>query len=202
MFASISSQVQCLASRRPSAYNHSIYSRRGCNKGTPNLARRTMTLMHTAREIIGTNGPSGLWRGTAATLLRNVPGVAIYFTGLNQLRGFMATSPYFASVQSRPTNQHASVLPKLTGTGNLLAGATARTTVGFILNPFAVIKARFEATLQSNLYAYESLSTAFLSLARAGPSELFRGFVPSALRDAPYAGLFIVFYEGIKHEAS
>lgn len=59
-----------------------------------------------------------------------------------------------------------------------------------------------KAFLKSNLYAYESLGTAFMSLVRAGPSELFRGFVPSALRDAPYAGLFIVFYEGIKHEAS
>lgn len=76
--------------------------------------------------------------------IRNVPGVAIYFTGLNQLRAFMATSPHFASVQSPPANQHASVLPKLTGTGNLLSGAAARTTVGFVLNPFAVIKARFE----------------------------------------------------------
>lgn len=123
-----------------------------------------MTLMRTAREIVRTTGPLGLWRGTAATLLRsvtlsrhsfiisqrsdinhrNVPGVAVYFTGLNQLRAFMATSPYFASYQKRPANQHASVLPKLTGTGNMLSGAAARTTVGFILNPFAVIKARFE----------------------------------------------------------
>ena len=39
-------------------------------------------------------------------------------------------------------------------------------------------------------------------MAKGGPSELFRGFLPSALRDAPYAGLFIVFYEGIKYETS
>jgi hypothetical protein len=40
------------------------------------------------------------------------------------------------------------------------------------------------------------------SITRAGPSELFRGFLASSLRDAPYAGLFVVFYEGIKHEAA
>lgn len=39
-------------------------------------------------------------------------------------------------------------------------------------------------------------------MALGGPSKLFVGFLPSALRDAPYAGLFVVFYEGIKHETS
>lgn len=31
-------------------------------------------------------------------------------------------------------------------------------------------------------------------------SELFRGFLATSLRDAPYAGLFVVFYEGIKRD--
>ena len=53
---------------------------------------------------------------------------------------------------------------------------------------------------KSNIYAYESLGVAFGSLARQGPSELLRGFLASSLRDAPYAGLFVVFYEGIKGE--
>lgn len=53
---------------------------------------------------------------------------------------------------------------------------------------------------QSNIYAYESLPGAFGSLVRQGPSELLRGFLASSLRDAPYAGLFVVFYEGIKRE--
>lgn len=51
------------------------------------------------------------------------------------------------------------------------------------------------------MYAYESLTGALMSIVRQGPSELFRGFLASSLRDAPYAGLFIVFYEGIKREA-
>jgi solute carrier family 25 protein 38 len=41
-----------------------------------------------------------------------------------------------------------------------------------------------------------------LSIVRGGPSELFRGFLASSLRDAPYAGLFLVFYEATKHEAA
>jgi len=112
----------------------------------------------------------------------------------------MATSPYFALVHQRspPDNANASVLPKLTSTGNLLAGATTRVGVGLLLNPFSVLKARYE----SSMYAYESLGGAFVSIVRQGPHELLRGFLASSLRDAPYAGLFVVFYEGIKREAS
>lgn len=52
------------------------------------------------------------------------------------------------------------------------------------------------------MYAYKSLGGALSSIAKQGPQELLRGFMASALRDAPYAGLFVVFYEGIKREAS
>lgn len=63
----------------------------------------------------------------------------------------MASSPYFARVQRQSElkrgNKHASVLPTLSTQGNLLAGATARVGVGFLLNPFSVLKARFEVSL-------------------------------------------------------
>ena len=49
---------------------------------------------------------------------------------------------------------------------------------------------------------YQSFPTALASILRAGPAELFKGFVPSAIRDAPYAGLFVACYEGIKRETA
>jgi solute carrier family 25, member 38 len=66
-------------------------------------------------------------------------------TSLTQLRAFMATSSYFAPVRQRSHHDlNSSVLPKLTSGGNLLAGASARVAVGFLLNPFTLLKARFE----------------------------------------------------------
>ncbi|KAF8966399.1 mitochondrial carrier [Flammula alnicola] len=163
---------------------------------------RSSVILGTTRDVIAQHGLKGLWRGTMPSLVRNVPGVAMYMTSLTQLRTFMARSPYFARVKKYPSGElsdkNGSVLPSLTSQGNLLAGATTRVAVGFLLNPFSVLKARFE----SNIYAYESLSGALISITRQGPSELLRGFLASSLRDAPYAGLFVVFYEGIKREAS
>ena len=66
-----------------------------------------------------------------------------------------------------------------------------------MLLPFHV---RDDIISQSNVYAYGSLTTALGSILRSGPSELLRGFLASSLRDAPYAGLFVVFYEGTKRE--
>ncbi|KAJ7229090.1 solute carrier family 25 member 38 [Mycena pura] len=158
--------------------------------------RHTTSILRSSRQIVASQGLIGLWRGTGATLIRNVPGVAMYMTGLTQLRTVMAKSPYFAVVNSSDT-RNASVLPKLSSQGNLLAGATMRVAVGFMLNPISVLKARYE----SNMYAYTSLTSAFLSIARLGPSELFRGFLASSLRDAPYAGIFVLLYEGIKRQS-
>ena len=52
---------------------------------------------------------------------------------------------------------------------------------------------------QSSYYSYGSFGEAFFGLLRAGPKEIFRGAVASSLRDAPYAGIFVVFYEHIKN---
>lgn len=81
--------------------------------------------------------------------VRNVPGVALYMTSLTQVRTLLATSPHFARVRRPPpAHAHTSVLPSLTSQGNLIAGATTRVCVGFLLNPFSVLKARFEVRLR------------------------------------------------------
>ena len=56
----------------------------------------------------------------------------------------MAVSPLFAAVRKPDPERHSSVLPVLTSLGNLLAGATTRVAIGFVLNPFSVLKARYE----------------------------------------------------------
>lgn len=57
--------------------------------------------------------------------------------------------------------------------------------------PITVLKVRFE----SSLYAYSSLRAAARALWAEGARGLFAGFGATALRDAPYAGLYVLFYE-------
>ncbi|KAF8451034.1 solute carrier family 25 member 38 [Boletus edulis BED1] len=161
-------------------------------------SRNTVFVRESVHGIIKQNGIVGLWRGTGASLIRNVPGVALYFTSLTHLRSIMARSPHFSVPTVTASGGKKSVLPKLTNQGNLLAGATARIAVGFLLNPFSVLKARFE----SEHFAYRSLTGSLASIVRTGPKELMRGFVASSLRDAPHAGLFVLLYEAIKRESA
>ncbi|KAF8554100.1 solute carrier family 25 member 38 [Imleria badia] len=161
-------------------------------------SRNTTLIWRTAHDIIKRDGIGGLWRGTSASLVRNIPGVALYFTSLTHLRTVMARSPYFSIPTVMRKEDAKSVLPKLTNQGNLFAGATARIGVGFLLNPFSVLKARFE----SEHFAYRSLTGSLVTIIRTGPKELMRGFMASSLRDAPYAGLFVLLYEAVKRESS
>lgn len=99
----------------------------------------------------------------------------------------------------RRRGQHSSSLVKLSNTGNLLAGAVARTFAGMLLMPLTIIKVRYE----SSLYNYSSIASAGRDIyAREGARGFFSGFGATALRDAPYAGLYVLFYEQSKKRLS
>ena len=62
-----------------------------------------------------------------------------------------------------------------------------------------VIKVRYE----SNLYAYKSISGAGKDILKTeGLRGFFSGFGATAIRDAPYAGLYVLFYEQLKKKLS
>lgn len=85
-------------------------------------------------------------------------------TGLTHLRSFIARSPRFSI--KKVQNNTKTVLPKLSNSGNLLAGATARIAVGLVLNPFSVVKARLEVCLIHLDISY--FMAAITNLGRAG----------------------------------
>lgn len=65
--------------------------------------------------------------------------------------------------------------------------------------PLTVLKVRYESTL----YNYNSLPRAALDIYRhEGIRGFFSGFGATAIRDAPYAGLYILFYEQSKKHLS
>jgi transmembrane carrier protein len=86
---------------------------------------------------------------------------------------------------------------RLTNTANLLSGALARAAAGFGVMPITVLKVRYE----SSLFSYTSLAQACTDIYRAhGMRGFFAGFGATAVRDAPYAGLYVLFYEAWKRQ--
>lgn len=63
------------------------------------------------------------------------------------------------------------------------------------MTPVTVIKVRYE----SSFYSYQSILGAASSIWKTeGWKGFFSGFGATAVRDAPYAGLYVVFYEQCK----
>jgi hypothetical protein len=114
------------------------------NKLTISRLPKRVSVIHVTRRIVASDGFLGLWRGSTASLIRNVPGIAMYMTGLSRIRSVMANSPYFSAIRTTSPSEHSSTLPRLSTAGNLIAGATTRVGIGFLLNPFSVLKARYE----------------------------------------------------------
>ena len=145
---------------------------------------------------------ASLWRGTVPSALRTGLGSALYFTTLNALRQNVSviTSPGAkeGTIGNR-AHGHSSSLPRLSNAANMLTGALARTLAGFVLMPLTVIKVRYE----SSMYSYRSLGSATTDIYSSGGIRgFFSGFGATAVRDAPYAGLYVLLYEQLKRRLS
>lgn len=173
------------------------------SRAGPHLVEtRTQRLVRNFRQVVKADGWQGLWRGTMPTVVRNVPGVAAYFYTINELRWLVAIWQVpllsIGGATQAATGHSSSTLARLSTTGNLLTGAAARVAIGFFLNPITIVKARYE----SSHYARTAYPTIFSSLRAiyrdGGFAGFFRGFPATALRDAPYAGLYLAVYEHTK----
>ncbi|KAL9069469.1 MAG: hypothetical protein Q9161_005520 [Pseudevernia consocians] len=163
------------------------------------------SLVTTLRQILaGPDSLKQLWRGTLPSVIRTGVGSALYFSSLNALRQHVAKSNLLTSagiVQASVDNAQysSSSLPRLSNMANMTTGAIARASAGFFMMPITVIKVRYE----SSFYSYKSIwgaGTAILS--NEGIRGFFSGFGATAIRDAPYAGLYVLFYEQSKRRLS
>ncbi|KAJ2158113.1 hypothetical protein GGF46_004018 [Coemansia sp. RSA 552] len=147
------------------------------------------TIARTVRSVVGAEGVRGLWRGTLPSLIRNAPGTSLYFYFLSHMRSVCLAAERRASQD--PTKA------KLSPTGNMAVGASSRAFAGFLLMPGTILKVQFE----SSLYKYAGIWAAIREIwIREGMRGFFVGAVPTAIRDAPYAGLYLLLYEAIKSQ--
>ncbi|KAJ2752143.1 hypothetical protein GGI19_004025 [Coemansia pectinata] len=145
------------------------------------------SVLQVLRTVVQSEGVRGLWRGTIPTLLRNAPGTSLYFYFLNHTKTLSLTAERRILGDAQRS--------KLSAASNMLVGASSRALAGFLLMPGTVLKVQYE----SSLYRYKGMMPAVMEIWRSGG---FRGFfvgaVPTAIRDAPYAGLYMLLYESVK----
>jgi len=129
-------------------------------------------IINTIANVVQSESYRGLWSGLRPALYRTVPGVGMYFCTLN----FMKTN----LGDGNPTLLQ-----------NMAFGFTARSIVGTVMLPIAVIKTRYE----SGRFQYRTVPEALGDIWRGeGIRGLFSGWSATIARDAPYSGLYFMFY--------
>ncbi|KAJ9581182.1 hypothetical protein L9F63_023641 [Diploptera punctata] len=118
----------------------------------------------------------GLWKGMTPSITRCVPGVGLYFSSLHWLK---------TNVSSGDPGPFEAIA----------LGMVARSMSGVCLIPITVIKTRFE----SGVYQYGGVTQALRVIYRTeGVRGLCCGLVPTLFRDAPFSGLYFMFYTQTK----
>lgn len=138
---------------------------------------KTVGMFNTFTSVVRTNQLRGLWRGLVPSLTRTVPGVGMYFCSLHSLKKSL-----FSEKE-----------PKAWQT--VLLGATARTISGIATLPVTVVKTRYE----SGQFQYRSVLQALSSIWKTeGGRGLYSGLAATIVRDAPFSGLYLMFFTETK----
>ncbi|BET01784.1 Solute carrier family 25 member [Nesidiocoris tenuis] len=127
-------------------------------------------------NIVRKEHASGLWKGITPSLARTVPGVGLYFASMHWMTSALADG-------------HPSPLQAVA------IGMVGRTFSVVSLIPITVIKTRFE----SGNFQYGSMGGALRQIWKAeGVKGLTCGLLPTLIRDAPFSGIYLMFYTKLK----
>jgi len=133
-----------------------------------------------AGTIIRELGPRGLFTGSGACLLRDIPFSIIYFT-------------LYGNLKKLPEKEANG---RLSAFNLFLCSVSAGTVAASSATPMDVIKTRLQAQTGSAVKQYSGImDCASQILQKEGPTAFFKGTVPRILIIAPLFGITLTTYE-------
>ncbi|KAJ8260433.1 hypothetical protein GJAV_G00182040 [Gymnothorax javanicus] len=154
---------------------------RSYNAGvTSTSSARPVSATQIARELLRTQGLSGLYKGLGATLMRDVPFSIVYF-------------PLFANLNRLGKDSTDGSAPFY---WSFLSGCAAGSAAAVAVNPIDVIKTRLQSLNRgANEETYSGVADCFSKiLRREGPAAFLKGAGCRALVIAPLFGIAQVMY--------
>jgi solute carrier family 25 carnitine/acylcarnitine transporter 20/29 len=114
-----------------------------------------------ASRLYSEKGLAGLYKGTALTLMRDIPGNMVYFGVYELAKEYMGPGPV----------------------GALVAGALAGISLWPVILPMDCLKSRYQAAPEGT---YKNIGEVYTQLIREdGAAGMFRGIGPAMIRAAP-----------------
>ncbi|CAO1410571.1 unnamed protein product [Diamesa hyperborea] len=138
-------------------------------------------------KISRNEGIRSLWSGLGPTLVLALPTTVLYFVAYEQIR-------------VRLKDYHSSKIPKTDAYQlpmwiPLIAGCTARCFAVTVVNPLELIRTK----MQSERMSYSEVGRAFkVMINKHGLLGLYKGLLPTILRDAPFSSIYWTSYETFK----
>lgn len=139
----------------------------------------------TAAQIVKELGIRGMYKGTTACLLRDVPFSAIYFPTYANLKRIL--------FQFDPNDPKRN---RLQSWQLLVSGALAGMPAAYLTTPCDVIKTRLQLRARKGEVAYTGIGNAFKTiLKQEGFQAFFQGGLARVLRSSPQFGFTLASYE-------
>ena len=136
-------------------------------------------------KIVRNEGVTQLWSGLGATLVMALPATVLYFSLYDTL---LTIARRRMSTAQSTTNAYFVLAP-------MLAGVTARTATVTAVSPIELLRTK----LQSERMSYKELvSQVRASADTVGWRVLWRGWIPTMMRDVPFSAMYWAGYEYVK----
>ncbi|KAJ1630903.1 mitochondrial carrier domain-containing protein [Pavlovales sp. CCMP2436] len=143
----------------------------------PALAGYPLNTLEMCIAIARHEGVSALWQGLGPALTMSLPATVLYMTAYDELRTRFARSEH----------------PVLSTWAPMVAGVSARSFAAAVVSPIELIRTQMQSgQWESGLGLVGGL---LQTKRRHGFFGLYRGLVPTLLRDIPFSGIYWTLYE-------
>ncbi|KAI8068581.1 mitochondrial carrier domain-containing protein [Gongronella butleri] len=131
-------------------------------------------------KIIQNEGPLALWRGLSPGLLMAIPSTSIYYVGYDHLK---------ARFEGTSMDKYSP----------LWIGGTARAMTAVVVSPMELFRTRLQSSEGMGGFA-DAWSGVTRMVRQHGVLTLWRGLLPTMLRDVPFSAIYWMMYEELKRQ--
>lgn len=161
----------------------------------------SVTMRMVGQHVIQQKGITGLFTGLSATLMREIPGNAVWLGTYETIKGVFQTYNERHRVPSHPSSNASSLL-QLTAVQSMLAGGVSGVMFWTVFFPADVVKTRMQVLSSANTAAHPlpSFGSMLQVLYReGGVRRLYAGWWITALRSFPSNAALFSTYEVVRN---